>query len=69
MRNGPSQLLENLPPSFRALLRIRHTKSPLWNSLGLTLELYRLAARILHASSLVPKFVDEIEVDQEAFLV
>jgi len=29
MRNEPSQLLENFPLSFRALLRMRQTKSPL----------------------------------------
>ena len=44
MGYGPSQLAENLPSFFLALLAILHTKSPLMNDRGHRFALYFLAA-------------------------
>jgi len=49
MRYGPSQLAENLPSFFLALLAILHTKSPFMNDLGHRFALYFLAALCLAA--------------------
>jgi len=49
MRYGPSQLAENLPSFFLALLAILHTKSPLTNNRGHRFALYFLAALCLAA--------------------
>ena len=49
MRYGPSQLAENLPSFFLALLAILHTKSSITNDHGHKFVLYFLAALCLAA--------------------
>jgi len=49
IRYGPSQLAENLPSFFLALLAILQTKSPLANDLGCRFALYFLVALYLAA--------------------
>jgi len=49
MRYGPSQLGENLPSFFLALLAILHTRASMTNDRGCRFALYFLAAHCLAA--------------------
>jgi len=49
MRYGSSQLAENLPSFFLALLAILHTRSPTTNDRGCRFALYFLVAHCLAA--------------------